>query len=134
MTNIYRLHEKAFSNVQAYAIFKGKKHLANVNLKFPRDGAERLWCYFHIIGLEMVRAYAGGYGYDKRSAAVQAAIQTHPIPELSDNLKDQDWAQKDIKKDIKAVKALKKVAKDMEGQDWAQALRDNGYKVIQVVM
>lgn len=73
MFPIYRLHEMAFSNVSAYVIARDGKPLATIAFKFPRDGAGRLYAYVHWKGLEMVRAFAGGYGYDKCSAAAAAA-------------------------------------------------------------
>ena len=73
MTNIYDLHTKAFSHVSAYVILKDGERVATIALKYPKDGAGRLYAYVHYIGLEMVRDYAGGYGYDKRSAAITRA-------------------------------------------------------------
>src|SRR5574337_1185668 len=72
-TNIYDLHSKAFDNVSAYVICKDGERVATVAFRFPRDGAGRLWCYLHVLGVPMVRAYASGYGYDKKSAACVAA-------------------------------------------------------------
>lgn len=74
MTNIYDAHDKAFAQVSAYVILKDGVKVATIALKFPRDGAGRLWAYVHWIGVPMVRGSASGYGYDKRSAAVAKAI------------------------------------------------------------
>ena len=75
MTDIYDQHAKAFAAVQAFVILDTSgERVATVALKFPRDGAGRLYAYVHLIGVEMVRAHAGGYGYDKRSAAVVAVL------------------------------------------------------------
>jgi len=74
MSDIYELHEKAFSRVSAFIITDaGGERVATIAFKYPSDGAGRLWCYLHIIGQQMVRGYAGGYGYDKRSAAAYSA-------------------------------------------------------------
>src|SRR3546814_12330665 len=70
MTAIYDQHYKAFARVSAYVVTKDGAHVANVSIKFPADGAGRLYAYVHWIGLEMVRDHANGYGYDKRTAAV----------------------------------------------------------------
>src|SRR3546814_2190612 len=70
MTAIYDQHDKAFARVSAYVVTKDGAHVANVSIKFPADGAGRLYAYVHWIGLEMVRDHANGYGYDKRTAAV----------------------------------------------------------------
>ena len=73
MTTVYEHHDKAFANVSAYVIARKGERVATIALKFPKDGAGRLWAYVHWIGTPMVRGYADGYGYDKRSAAVEAA-------------------------------------------------------------
>src|SRR3546814_19140140 len=70
LTAIYDQHDKAFARVSAYVVTKDGAHVANVSIKFPADGAGRLYAYVHWIGLEMVRDHATGYGYDKRTAAV----------------------------------------------------------------
>src|SRR3546814_19308140 len=70
MTAIYDQHDKAFARVSAYVVTKDGARVANVSIKFPADGAGRLYAYVHWIGLEMVRDHANGYGYDKRTAAV----------------------------------------------------------------
>src|SRR5574343_355367 len=75
MQKIYEQYEKAFSNVSAYVILKDSEYVATVAFKYPNDGAGRLWCYLHVLGLSMVRAYAGGYGYDKASAAFTSAAE-----------------------------------------------------------
>lgn len=75
MTDIYEQHDKAFSQVSAYVILKDGARVATVAFKFPKDGAGRLYAYVHWFGTQMVRGYAGGYGYDKRSAAVAEAAR-----------------------------------------------------------
>lgn len=71
---VYETHDKAFANVSAYAIVSDGARVANISFKFPRDGVGRLQCFVHWLGLEMVRGTAGGYGYDKRTAATANAI------------------------------------------------------------
>src|SRR4051812_8286161 len=73
MADIYDQHKAAFANVSAFVVLKDGERVATVAIKFPRDGAGRLYAYVHWIGLEMVRGSATGYGYDKRSAAVSSA-------------------------------------------------------------
>ena len=68
--DIYEQHSRAFSRVSAYVILKGEKRVATVAIKFPADGAGRLWAYTHFLGLPMTRHHADGYSYDKRSPAV----------------------------------------------------------------
>ena len=75
MTDIYDQHEKAFANVAAYVILDSKREkVATVAIKFPNDGAGRLYAYVHWIGAQMVRGFAAGGGYDKRSAACADAM------------------------------------------------------------
>jgi hypothetical protein len=75
-SDIYDQHRAAFANVSAYVVARDGQRVATIAFKYPRDGAGRLWAYVHWLGTEMVRGYAGGYGYDKRSAACCAAIIT----------------------------------------------------------
>lgn len=117
MKDIYKLHEKAFSNVSAYVILKNGERVATIAFKFPKDGAGRLYAYVHYFGSEMVRGYAGGYGYDKRSAAVEDAI---------DNV---NHAQLEPGFDLTFIRALTNIG----GDSWDNALRDAGFTVLQAV-
>jgi hypothetical protein len=124
MANIYDQHAAAFKNVSAYVVITtGGDRVATVALKFPRDGAGRLYAYVHIIGTQMVRGFAGGYGYDKRSAAVADAIGK--IVPTSD---DREQAER--------IKHFREAAEAMHGNDWVRALENVnfcGYRVIQAV-
>lgn len=112
-SSIYDLHRAAFARVSAYVIVNhAGDRVATIAFKFPADGAGRLWAYVHYIGAPMVRGYAGGFGYDKRSAACAAAalkLDAGVAPEF--------------------VAAL---AKD-DGHDWDYQLRQAGYTVMQAV-
>lgn len=74
MTTIYDQHDKAFTQVSAFAIVLKGERVANIAFKFPRDGAGRLKVFVHWLGTEMMQGTAGGYGYDKRTAATANAI------------------------------------------------------------
>lgn len=131
MTNIYDLHTKAFSHVQAYVITRNNERVATIALKYPKDGAGRLYAYVHYIGLEMVRDYAGGYGYDKRSAAV-----THAAAKIAPYLVDdpsQEWQIKHGEKINAEMYQFKTALSDIGGKDWSDALRDAGFTVLQAV-
>jgi len=78
MADIYEQHMAAFSRVAAHVVFLHGNKVANVALKFPADGAMRLYAYVHWIGVEMTRGFAGGGGYDKASAAVANAAGKMP--------------------------------------------------------
>lgn len=68
MPDIYDRHKAAFASVEAFVILHNGERVASIAFKFPRDGAGRLYAYVHRYGLEMVRGFAAGGGYDKRSA------------------------------------------------------------------
>ena len=73
MTNIYDQHDAAFRSVSAYVVVKNGERVATVAFKFPSDGAGRLYAYVHWLDYPMERGFAGGCGYDKKSAACYAA-------------------------------------------------------------
>lgn len=131
--SIYDQHDKAFAQVSAYVILKNGERVATIAFKFPRDGAGRLYAYAHFIGVPMVRAFAGGYGYDKRSAAVQSAIGKIEQPPLSDNLAALQWAQMDHIAEAERLAAFKAAFDDIGGQDWDTAFRKAGFTVLQAV-
>lgn len=123
MTNIYEQHDKAFANVSAYVILKDGNSVAKIAFKFPRDGAGRLYAYVHWVGAEMVRGQAGGYGYDKRSAAVQDAVQ-----KMKPHRSNVDGAYNDPKQ----TAFMSAFAMD-GGEYWDTKLRVAGFTVIQAV-
>jgi hypothetical protein len=127
MTNIYDQHYKAFSHVSAYVILKDGEHVAKIALKFPKDGAGRLYAYVHYLGLEMVRDFAGGYGYDKRSAAVTGAASRVPEYGATDKY-GNDWT-----KEHDTCESFKAALSDIGGKDWDDALRDAGFTVLHAV-
>ena len=77
MKTIYQQHDAAFTQVSAGVILKGGAKVGTIAFKYPKDGAGRLWCYLHLIGSTMVRGSAAGYGYDKRSAALEVAARNY---------------------------------------------------------
>lgn len=127
MTNIYNLHDKAFFNVSAYVILKDGEKVATVAFKFPKDGAGRLWCYLHVIGLPMVRAYAGGYGYDKKSAAFTSAIDAQCKVKL------ENWQTGDYLAQYAIANAIEAQCAATDGKDWIDNVRDAGFTVLQAV-
>ena len=68
---IYDQHRAAFANVAAYVIVKDGRRVATVAFK---RGA-RCTVFVHWIGRTMVRAFAGGSGYDRDSAACSSASE-----------------------------------------------------------
>lgn len=121
--SIYDQHDAAFSNVQAFVILNGAKdRVATVAIKFPRDGAGRLYAYVHWIGTPMVRGYANGFGYDKRSAAVASAARRMPVttPEVEMPGREEYNA---------FVQAMMKDS----GHSWDRELENAGFTVLQAV-
>ena len=118
-TDIYDLHRDVFANVAAYVVLKDGKRVATVAFKSPRDGAGRLWCYLHVFGAPMARGYAGGYGYDKSSAAFEAAAAKH-----SRDAYPGDQAH---------IDAIKTAVAGDSGYRWSRRLEDAGFTVLQAV-
>jgi hypothetical protein len=129
MTNpIYDQHDKAFNRVAAYVIMQGNERVATVAFKFPADGAGRLYCYLHVIGLPMVRGMASGYGYDKKSAAFEDAARKQAVVKL------EDWQDPKGYQSQQEVAAM--IAESMAGRDgyeWSANLHKAGFTVIQAV-
>jgi hypothetical protein len=131
MSDIYEQHEAAFRRVSAYVVLDQSGELvARVAIHFPRDGAGRLYAYFHLMGVRMVRAHAAGYGYDKSTAAVERAILSIPSydgPAI-------DPADSDYGRALLAHRdVMRRVAVAMNGEDWTRALEAVGYRVVQAV-
>lgn len=122
---IYQQHEAAFANVSAFVLMRDGVRVGTVAFKYPNDGAGRLWCYLHIHGLPMVRDYAGGYGYDKASAAFYGAAKKQAMVKL------ESWQTMDRTED-RALASL--CLKDWKnGYDWKDNLRNAGFAVLQAV-
>lgn len=113
--SVYDQHDKAFSKVSAYAVLSDGQVVATVAFKHPADGAGNLSAYVHWIGKVMVRGTARGYGYDKRSAAVAAAVQKVKVADSAPHASFLVECRKD------------------GGQRWDDALRAVGFNVRQVV-
>ncbi len=120
MTDIYDQHQKAFARVSAFVVLDptSGERVATVAIKFPADGAGRLYAYVHWLGFPMVRGWASGGGYDKRSAAVESAI-AKTRGALVDNGGDS----------MRFADALR----DVGGSDWTRAVEKAGFAVLQAV-
>ncbi|NSZ73901.1 hypothetical protein G6L74_09125 [Agrobacterium tumefaciens] len=119
---IYDQFDKAFNRVSAYVVLdKSGECVAKIAFKFPTDGAGRLYAYVHWLGVPMVRGYAGGYGYDKRSAAVANAVNKMIVPVEMEPL-------------IAAAMHIFLGATESDsGEYWDTRLRNAGFTVIQAV-
>jgi hypothetical protein len=123
MSDIYTKHAAAFRNVAAYVIMRGSERVATIAFRFPADGASRLYAYVHWIGEPMVRGFAGGGGYDKRSAACASAAQKMAkLYSATSRLEDHaayNMFRAELSKD--------------DGKEWHNRLRDAGFEVFQAV-
>jgi hypothetical protein len=128
MKTIYDQHDAAFNNVSAFVIMKEGERVATVAFKFPRDGAGRLWCYLHVLGLPMVRGYAGGYGYDKRSAAFLDAARKQTAVKL------KSWQSAEgYEKERATAEAFYNAVATRDGYEWNRNLTDAGFVALQAV-
>jgi len=124
---IYEQHDATFNQVAAYVLMKGGERIGTLAFKFPKDGVGRLYCYLHIIGLEMARGYAGGYGYDKKSASVASAASaiTPTDGEYMDEIRKNDLNQ--------FRELLNDGFSNIGGKDWQDVFRSLNINVFQAV-
>lgn len=124
MTDVYEHFDKAFSRVSAYIVMdKQGEVVAKIAFKFPAAGEGRLYAYVHWLGVPMVRGFAAGYGYDKRSAAVSNAQRKLMVRE------ERDRAIFDSPR----MKAFLAAIERDGGEYWDTRLRDAGFTVVQAV-
>lgn len=95
MTKFWEQYDRAFGNchVQGYALIKNGEAIGSVAVKYPRDGAGRLQAFAWWINngeSHTARGTATGCGYDKTTAAVQAALSGTPLAIPHDG---QDWKE-----------------------------------------
>ena len=118
LAKIYDQHDRAFKNVSAYVVMKDGHIVAAITFKFPKDGAGRLNAYVHFLGTQMVRGFANGYGYDKRSTAVEDAVQAFGCIQTPT---------------LDGFELFLKTLAKYDGTYWANALRGVGFQVFQVI-
>ena len=120
---IYDQHRAAFGNVSAHCIAKNGELVGTIAFKFPRDGAGRLHAYVHWHGIPMVRGFAGGYGYDKRSAACSDAARNAINAHKDDSVTPADTGT-DMRRDFFIA------LRDCDnGDTWQGALIKAGFQV-----
>lgn len=127
MTDIYEQHKAAFAHVSAFVVCdRVGERVATVAIRYPKSGL-RLWAYVHLIGVEMVRASAGGGGYDKASAAVADALAK--IPAYPNDPKADGYGAA-----INAARSAFRFAIiGMDSKGWLRRLEDGGFRVFQAV-
>ena len=130
MSKIYDQHEAAFSRVSAFVITHKGDRVAAIAFKYPADGAGRLYAYVHWIGSEMVRGYANGGGYDKKSAACADAARKPILVTVV----DQDHNVKRVPATVFGKQdAFWKALRIDGGHSWEAELRNAGFTVLQAV-
>jgi hypothetical protein len=117
MKSVYEKHRAAFGTVEAHAILRDGRHVANIAIKFPKAGSMRVHAFVHWIGLEPVHGFAGGGGYDKRGAAISAAAGKLPHSMGRDEALDAFWV------------ALASYG----GHSWDYHLRAKGFNPVQAI-
>ena len=129
LTN-WQKFDNAFKSVSAYVVMDQDtmQPIAKIALKFPSDGAGRVNAYIHLIGMEVQHGYAGGYGYDKRTASIISAVS---------NCNDI-WAQQIKSGHVSLTSAQQNfinllLSDDAQG-GWLEVInQDNGFIVTQAV-
>ena len=129
MPDIYEMHTAAFKLVSAFVVIKLTRkanvppvidRVATVAFKHPKDGSGRLYCYLHIFGGPMVRGFATGGGYDKKTAAAaHAASKINPQLYAPDSQAD--------------CVALRDALLIDGGAYWDACARSAGFEVFQAV-
>ena len=120
----------AFNLVSAYVVMDQDtmQPIVKIALKYPKDGSGRVNTYIHIIGMEVQHGYAGGYGYDKRTASIIGAVS---------NCNDT-WAQQIKSGHVSLTSAQQNfinllLSDDAQG-GWQEVInQNNGFIVIQAV-
>ena len=119
MPTIYQQYDAAFSNVASYVIIKDGELVARISFKYPRDGAGRLYAYVHWLGTEMIRGFAGGYGYDKHAASLaDAARKLYKRSDYEENTRNHA---------IKSLSNFIYALKQDDGHEWEHHLREAGF-------
>jgi hypothetical protein len=119
MADVYEQHRASFPQVSAYVIARNGERVGSIAFKFPKDGAGRLLAYVHFFGAPMVRGYASGYGYDKKTAAcASASRRMETAPDITD---------------AAAYAAFREAISRDGGHDWDSTLRRAGFDVWQAV-
>lgn len=128
--SIYEQHDSAFAQVSAFVVVKDGERVATVAFKFPKDGAGRLYAYVHWLGLPMVRGFADGYGYDKKSAAVESAINKGKAA-FDDASQDPQQISDANSRALHSLRLA--ILTGGEGKYWNRRLEDAGFQVWQAV-
>ena len=132
-TDIYDLRAKAFDRVSAYVVARDGEKVATIAFKFPADGAGRLYVYAHWFGLSLQRAFASGYGYDKRTAACITVAHLMDLDAADNAAKEIGPACCDGRPWLAHYRAFVAALRTNDGYDWSRNLEKAGFTVWQAV-
>jgi len=76
---IHETFDRITARIRSHAILKCGEPVGLVFVHYPADGAGRLKAFVYLYGLPTAYGSASGYGYDKATAAVYAAIKSMKI-------------------------------------------------------
>lgn len=130
--DIYSQYDAAFARVSAFVILKDGEKIATVAIKFPADGAGKLWAYTHFMGFPMTRYGVSGYGYDKRSPAVQGGFAKAEC-RVDQAYADRPDYREMCAETLAALDAFRAALNSRDGYYWDDNLRAAGYTVLQAV-
>lgn len=115
MKDVYEKMDSHFSNVSAHAITNQEgKPIGRILFHYSRGGV--VTAYVQEWGFSAITGKAGGYGYDKKGAALYDAIKKA--------------LKNDETKDSPLYKALESVTYDGE---WLRLLENAGYKIQYII-
>jgi len=123
MKSSYEKKSAAFPLVASFAIINNGQPVGTLAYKFPKDGAGRLTCFLHFHGYSMTTGYATGYGYDKKSAALEVAA-SH-----ADLILVNDYTKKSAIDEFPVIKALQNIG----GSDAYTVFKQNGFDLFQTI-
>jgi hypothetical protein len=116
---VYEQFDKATALMSAFAILSPSgEYVARVVIKYPKDGAGRLRCYFQAFGSHMVAGSASGYGYDKAHAAMEKACMAYA---------------NGAEKSAHGANIANAVNNTSDGKRWQHVIEDAGYRVLSVI-
>ncbi len=120
MKTVYEQFDAAFSRVSPFTLHRDGRFIGRIAFKYPAGGAGRLQCFAQVWGGPMTRATAGGYGYDKTTAAAYRAVQALEVSGPDD----------EHRQDVETLKAA--LASD-GGKRWPRQLEAAGFSVAHVI-
>lgn len=126
-------HAAAFARVAAYVIARDGEKVATIAFKFPAGAAGSLYAYVHWLGFPMRRGFAGGYGYDKRTAACVTAARGFDLDAADASAAANGLTPADARPWHIHYRAFLAALLLNDGYDWSRNLEKAGFTVWQAV-